>query len=68
MVVNFDNKDLLFIYGHFTKKIKKLQMIKESPNNPIHESSINQELKLFLSITTKIEDAYPEVKKLSHLM
>lgn len=59
--IDFSNKDLLLIYGHFRKKINKLIAIKNDPNNPIDKNNINQEIQLFSSITDKIESVYPQL-------
>lgn len=64
MSINFDNNDLLLIYGHFSKKIQKLELLKTMPNNPIDLSNINQDIELFTSITSKIEEEYPSFLKL----
>lgn len=64
MSINFSTNDLLLIYGHFSKKIKKLEMLKSMPDNPVDISSINQELELFTSITSKIEEEHPSFLEL----
>jgi len=68
MHIDFTDRDILFIYGHFTKKLKELEAIKSSPDNPIHPESINQEIELYSSVTTKIEKSKPEMTKLRELM
>lgn len=68
MSINFNNNDLLLIYGHFSKKIKKLEQLKSMPDNPIDLSSINQEIELFTSITNKIEEEHPSFLKLKEHM
>ncbi len=68
MSINFNKYDLLLIHGHFTKKIKKLELLKTTPNNPIDLSSINQEIELFTSITSKIEEEHPSFLDLKEHM
>jgi len=59
--IDFSSEDILLIYGHFKKKVNELNLLKSSPNNPIHVSNINQDIKLFSSITDKIEKIYPQI-------
>lgn len=61
MDFNFTNQEIIFIYGHFKKKIKELNLIKNSPNCPIDDEDINQEIELYSSITDKIEDSCPQL-------
>lgn len=56
----FSNTEMLFIYGHFKKEVKKLESLKSTPNCPVDKKSINQEIKLFSSITDKIDKEYPQ--------
>lgn len=63
--VDFSNEDILLIYGHFGKKINELNSLKNHPNNPIHVSNINQDIKLFSSITDKIEKTYPQLREMN---
>jgi hypothetical protein len=65
MSVDFSDKDILLIYGDFRKKINELNTLKASPNNPIHVSSLNQDIKLFSSITDKIEKVYPQLREMN---
>ncbi|WP_061317516.1 hypothetical protein [Clostridium botulinum] len=65
MDFDFTSEEIIFIYGHFKKKIKKLKLIKNAPNCPIADESINQELELYSSITDKIEKYYPQLDKLN---
>ncbi|MFF5994243.1 hypothetical protein AAGS61_05750 [Lysinibacillus sp. KU-BSD001] len=64
MSIDFNKHDLLLIYGHFSKKIKKLELLKSMPDNPIDLESINQEIELFTSITSKIEEEHPSFLEL----
>jgi hypothetical protein len=64
MNIDFSDKDILLIYGHFRKEINKLNKLKTSPGNPISVSNINQDIKLFSSITNKIEKVYPQILEL----
>lgn len=68
MSINFNEKDLLLIYGHFTKKIKELEKIKSTPGNPIDEKNINQDIELFSSITQKIEGSNPNISNLKNYL
>lgn len=63
--IDFSDKDILLIYGHFRKKINKLNAIKNDPNNPIHISNLNEDIKLFSSITDKIESVYPKLNEMN---
>jgi hypothetical protein len=68
MAIEFSNKDILLIYGHFMKKIKELEAIKSAPNNPIDSNNIDQDIELYSSITSKIENSNPQILKLKELM
>ena len=65
MNIDFSEKDVLLIYGHFIRQIKELETLKASPSCPIHKSNLNQDIKLFSSITGKIEAVYPNISKLA---
>jgi hypothetical protein len=64
MSINFNKNDLLLIYGHFSKKVKELELLKSMPGNPIDLSNINQDIELFTSITSKIEEEHPSFNEL----
>jgi len=59
--IDFSDKDILLIYGHFKKEVNNL---KSSPNKHVHKSNINEDIQLFSSITDKIEKAYPQICEL----
>ncbi|MGE7113969.1 hypothetical protein [Lysinibacillus sp. NPDC047702] len=59
MPIDFTTEDLLLIYGHFSKKIKELELLKSMPDNPIDLGNINQDIELYSSITNKIEEERP---------
>ena len=63
MNIDFSQKDVLLIYGHFVKQIKKLEELKAASSGSI--ISINEELRLYSSITKKIEAAYPNISELA---
>lgn len=65
MAVDFSETDIVYIYGHFTRQINDLNKMKAMPKCPVNKNNINQEIKLCTSITDKIEQAYPNLKKLS---
>ncbi len=64
MNIDFSDQDLLCIYGHFQKRIKKIEALQSIPNCPVDKKSINQEFKLCSSIVDKIKVAYPNLAKL----
>lgn len=64
MNINFNDQDIIFIYGQFMKKIEKLNQIKSTPNCPIDHKSINQEIQLYQSVIDKILEVRPNIKKL----
>ncbi|KGE20583.1 hypothetical protein [Paenibacillus wynnii] len=67
-LIEFSDRDTLFIYGHFMKKLKTLEKIKSSPDNPIHPESVDQEIELYSSVISTIEKFKPEIKLLGNLM
>lgn len=65
MEFDFTSQEVIFIYGHFKKQIKKLQLIKDSPNCPISSENIDQDISLYSSITDKIEKVYPQFSEIN---
>jgi hypothetical protein len=63
--IGFSDKDIFLIYGHFRKKINELNEFKANPHCPIHKSNLNQDVKLFSSITDKIEEVYPQIGEMN---
>lgn len=64
MNIDFSEQDILYIYGCFQERIKKVEESKSAQNCPVDKKSINQELKLCSSIVDKIKTAYPNLVKL----
>lgn len=64
MEINFSNTDVVFIYGHFRKEARKLENIKNSPHCSISKSDINNDIKLYNSISDKLLDACPGLSKM----
>lgn len=64
MNINFSDKEVIFLYGFFKKKIQKLELLKQSPNCPIDSENINCDIKLYSSIVAKLEEAQPKLSKL----
>ena len=62
--IPFSEKDLLLIYTEFQKKVNLATQLKNDPKNPIAASTIRTELKIYSSITEKIEEAYPKIKEM----
>ncbi len=60
----FTNVDLIFIYGNFTKHLKLIDKIKSSASCPFDEETINQEIAVYSSVTSKIEALFPEIEKM----
>jgi hypothetical protein len=65
--INLTNSESIFIYGKFINEIKNLESIKNASNSPLSKSDINKDLKLYSSITKKLEEANPNLKKLKSL-
>ncbi|WP_027633346.1 hypothetical protein [Clostridium hydrogeniformans] len=65
MDFDFTSEEIIFIYGHFKKEIKKLTELKNLPNSPISHKSINVDIDLYSSITNKIEKCCPRLNKLN---
>lgn len=64
MNIDFSNQELLFLYSYFKKEIYELEKLKAKPNCPIDAKSINADIKLYESITSKIGTANPNLIKL----
>jgi hypothetical protein len=65
MDFDFTSQEIIFIFGHFKKKTKELRLLKDSPNCPISHENITQDIKLYSSITDKIEKCYPQLNELN---
>jgi hypothetical protein len=65
--IDFSNRDVLLIYEHFVKEIKKLEEIKSAKEKVISARDINKHIGLYSSITDKIEAVYPRITKLRDL-
>lgn len=68
MNIDFTEQDVIFLYGHFKKKIKELELLKATPSCPISKKNINQDIKIYSSITDKIEKVCPQLKELGNLV
>lgn len=55
-------QELIYVYGFLMKRRKKLIQIKETPNCPIHEDSLIEEINILTSITNKIKNNYPSLQ------
>lgn len=64
MEINFTDRDVLFIYGTFKKKLEKLNQLKSIPDCPIAAESIDQDIELYSSVVNKILEAQPKLKVL----
>lgn len=64
MEINFTDRDILFIYGNFKKKLEKLNQLKSMPNCPIAEENINQDIELYSSVIDKLLEVQPNLKNL----
>lgn len=64
MLIDFDNKDIVFLYGYFTQEMDKLVALKNTPGCPIAPSSIDDTIDTYKSIIEKLTSAVPEVKKI----
>lgn len=64
MEINFTDRDVLFIYGTFKKKIEKLNLLKSTPNCPIADESINQDIELYSSVVDKLLEVQPNLRNL----
>lgn len=66
MEIGFTNPEVIFIYGHFKKQIRKLEDLKTTPGNPFSKSDIDKDIKLYSSITEKLKAACPGLGKLDN--
>lgn len=66
MNINFSNEEMIYLYCHFRKEIKKLEDLKSLPNCPISKINLNQDIKLFSGIADKLRDACPELSGLDN--
>ena len=61
MEVNFTDKEIIFMYGHFKKKVYELEFLKSQPNCPVSKKNINYDINLYNSIAQKLSDANPKL-------
>lgn len=64
MAVDFTDRDILNIYGFFSKRIAELEKMKAAPECPFSSEDIDFDLQRFKAITEKIEAAYPGAMEL----
>ena len=68
MTVDLDSTDILFIYGTFKKKLAELDVIASRPDCPFDKQSINQQEKLYLSVTDKLSQQIPNLLKIDNYL
>ena len=66
MNINFSNDEIIFLYGRLRQRKEKLEIIKQSPQNPISTESIDQELNLYISMLSKLKEAVPQLSKMDN--
>lgn len=57
-------EELLFMYGHLLKNLRKLESIRNTPNFPVDAENLDADIRLYASITNKIKTAYPGLETL----
>ncbi len=67
MEIKFTNADVIFIYGHFVKEVRRLEDAKNSPDRTISKTDLNKEIKLYSSIIEKLKDSCPSLSTLDKL-
>lgn len=67
MSIEFTGTDIMHIYFAFKREIEELEKAKALPksNRVISTGDLNKEIKLYKSVTDKIEKAYPQLVKLN---
>lgn len=61
MNIDFSSTDIIFIYGTMIKQLKEIETVENSPSNPIDKNSLKNFKEPILSVTSKIEQAYPQI-------
>ncbi len=61
MTLELEDKEIIFIYGHFKKQICKLEEMKSSPDCPIEKSCIKKDINFYNKITESIAKQYPQL-------
>ena len=67
MNIDFNEEEMIFLYGFLSQKIKELTKLKNHPKNPISSSTLDADIALYSSITQKLSDAAPSLKKLDKI-
>jgi hypothetical protein len=61
MTIEFSNQDIRTIYEHVMVELVKLDILANMKPNPVHPDSYREEMAPMLSVTEKIENAYPQL-------
>ena len=68
MTVDLDSTDIMFIYGTLKKKLAELDVIASRPDCPFDKQSIDQQKKLYLSVTDKLGQQVPNLLKMDNYL
>lgn len=64
MTIELSETDVLFIYGHFQKKLSEIDNIASSPNCPFDKSTINNQKSPYLSVIEKLGSQVPNLRQI----
>lgn len=67
MNIEFDPKEILYIYGHLGNKAKEFENMKNTSFYPGNKKNLNYEIKMISAILQKLEAAYPPLLCLKSL-
>lgn len=63
MKLELSDRDVLFIYGNFQKRIAEIDRISASPECPYDKTTIANQKAPYLSVIEKLSSQIPNLKK-----
>lgn len=64
MRIDLSDQDIIFIYGHFKKELKKIDDIANAPNCPFDKTNIQNQKAPFLSVIEKLKTQAPNLSQM----
>lgn len=64
MKIDLSDTDVIFIYGHFQKKLAEIESIASAPNCPLDKKTVNEQKAPYLSVIEKLTSQIPSLTKM----
>lgn len=65
MHIDFNENEVIFLYGLLSQKIKKLTELQNHPDNPISSNSLEIDIELYSAMSQKLLAVMPNLQKLN---